>query len=174
MIICQKNVHSCTVVLVTRFDFDFLHRAIAEAAYRSVVLAGGKTQRSLTAGWEVLGLDRSAAERIFAEEQKEGFISEREAMYGGQTRKYDKYGRQIDEAGKLANPEEADENLDVDDDEDSELASSGTNVFECGECGFTLFVAQGRESKFYGSGFKCPECGAPKKKFKARDDVNAD
>jgi rubrerythrin len=151
----------------------FDSRAIAEAAYRSAVLAGGKNQRSLTAGWEVLGLDRNVAERIFAEEQKEGFISDREAMYGGQTRKYDKHGRQIDDGGKLVNPEEADENLDGDEEEE-ELVSSGTNVFECGECGFTLFVAPGRESKFYGSGFKCPECGAPKKKFKARDDVNTD
>jgi len=31
-------------------------------------------------------------------------------------------------------------------------------------------VAEGRESKFFGSDFKCPECGAPKEKFQARDD----
>ena len=46
-----------------------------------------------------------------------------------------------------------------------------SNVYECSQCGFTLFVATGRESKFYGDSFTCPECGAPKDKFMARDDV---
>jgi predicted RNA-binding Zn-ribbon protein involved in translation (DUF1610 family) len=126
-------------------------------------LNGGKKQTKLTPGWEVLGLDKEVATRIFNEEKKVGFLSERETMYGGQTRKYDKKGRQVGEAGKLANPEEADE----DDDESEESAS---NVYECGNCGFTLFIAEGRESKFYGKGFKCPECGASKKDFIARDD----
>jgi len=84
---------------------------------------------------------------------------------GGQTRKYDRQGRQLDEEGKLANPEEA-----GDDDDDEDIEMSTSNVYECGNCGFTLFVAQGRESKFYGSGFKCPECGASKKDFIARDE----
>jgi len=130
-------------------------------------LAAGKNQKSLTPGWEVLGLEKQVAERIFTEEQKEGFVSERESMYGGQTRKYDKEGRQINEKGKLVNPEEAN-----DDDDDDEVEESASNVYECSECGFTLFVAQGREDKFFGSGFKCPECGAPKKSFKARDDID--
>ena len=37
---------------------------------------------------------------------------------------------------------------------------------ECGECGYTLFIAAGREGKFFGDSYKCPECGAPKSKFK--------
>jgi rubrerythrin len=85
-------------------------------------------------------------------------------MYGGQTRKYDKQGRQVDGEGKLANPEEANDSDNV--------TEPTSNVYECGQCGFTLFVAQGRESKFYGSEFKCPECGAAKEKFKARDDMD--
>lgn len=144
----------------------FPHRAIAEAAYRTVVLKGGKNQKKLTTGWEVLGLDRATAERIFADAAEEGFVSDREAMYGGQTTKYDKKGRIIDDKGKLVNPEEADEDDDAEDD-DFEVTS---NVYECGNCGYTLFVAQGRESKFFGSGFRCPECGAAKKEFQARDD----
>lgn len=139
---------------------------MAEAAYRTAVKAGGKNQKKLTPGWEVLGLDRETAQRIFNEEAKEGFVSEREAMYGGQTQKYDKKGRHIDKEGKLANPEEAGE-----DDDDEEIEMSDSNVYECGNCGFTLFVAQGREDKFYGQGFKCPECGASKKTFKPRDDI---
>lgn len=137
-------------------------QAMAEAAYRSLVKEGGKNQSMLTTGWEVLGLSKESAQMIFDEEAKEGFVSYREAMYGGQTTKYDKKGRAIDKDGKLINPEEAD-------DDDDEVEESDSNVYECSECGFTLFVAQGRESKFYGQGFKCPECGAPKKAFKAKD-----
>lgn len=97
-------------------------------------------------------------------------MSERETMYGGQTRKYDKKGRQLDDTGKLVDPSEADGD---DDEADGENDAGGavSNVYECGNCGFTMFVAQGRESKFFGTGFKCPECGAPKSDFKAKDQM---
>merc|ERR1712100_592724 len=29
---------------------------------------------------------------------------------------------------------------------------------ECEECGYTLFIAAGREGKFFGDSYKCPEC----------------
>lgn len=142
-------------------------RAIAEASYRSVVLAAGKKQKSLTSGWQVLGLDKSVAERIYNEEAEEGFLSDREAMYGGQTTIYDKKGRAVDSDGKLKNPGEADD----DEDEDDEGPPGGvvSNVYECGKCKYTLFIAKGREEKFFGSGFRCPECQAPKKEFRAVD-----
>lgn len=141
----------------------FHHRAIGEAAYRAAVLAKGKNQKTLTVGWEVLGLDKATATRIFEEEAKEGFVSDRESMYGLQTQKYDKQGRRIDNEGKLENPEEA---TDDDNDDDDTPASS---VYECSECGYTLFVAKGREFKFYGDDFECPECGAKKDKFEPKD-----
>lgn len=133
-------------------------------------MSGGKKQKSLTAGWEVLGLAKEVATRIWEEEKKIGFMSERETMYGGQTRKYDKKGRQLDDTGKLVDPSEADGD---DDEADGENDAGGAvnNVYECGNCGFTMFVAQGRESKFFGTGFKCPECGAPKSDFKAKDQM---
>ncbi|KAG7367237.1 hypothetical protein IV203_029908 [Nitzschia inconspicua] len=137
-------------------------QAMAEAAYKSAVLAAGKDQQTLTIGWEVLGLDKETATRIFEEEAKDGFVSDREKMYGGQSRKYDKKGNAIDKEGNLVDPANAIEGSDGDD----ELTS---NVFECSDCGYTLFVAKGRESKFYGEGFKCPECGAAKDKFKPKD-----
>jgi rubrerythrin len=132
-------------------------QAMAEAAYKTAVIAGGKDQKTLTVGWEVLGLDKSTATRIFEEEAKEGFITEREKMYGGQRRKYDKKGNLIDEEGKLVDPENAIEGTNSD--------APTSDVYECGDCGFTLFIAKGREDKFYGQGFKCPQCGAGKDKF---------
>jgi rubredoxin len=137
-------------------------QAMAEAAYKTAVIAGGKNQRSLTVGWEVLGLDKETATRIFEGEAKEGFISEREKMYGGQSRKYDAKGNAIDTEGNLVDPENA-----VEGTNDNDTPTS--NVYECSDCGYTLFVAKGRETKFYGEGFKCPECGAAKDKFKPKD-----
>lgn len=139
------------------------NRAIAEAAYRTAVLAAGKNQENLAPGWEVLGLSYEAATRVWEIEKKENFTSDRETMYGGQTRKYDKAGRQVKEDGKLVNPEEATS------DDSSNGSSATSNVYECGNCGFTLFVAAGRETKFFGDNFTCPECGAAKTEFKARD-----
>jgi rubredoxin len=138
-------------------------QAMAEAAYRSAVIAGGKNQDSLTVGWEVLGLDNETATRIFEDEAKEGFVSDRVKMYGGQSTKYDAKGNAIDKEGNLLDPENAIEGSDDDDNTPS------SNVYECSDCGYTLFVAKGRESKFYGEGFKCPECGAAKDKFKPKD-----
>lgn len=95
-------------------------------------------------------------------------MSAREIMYGGQSTRYDKKGRAIDKEGNLMNPDEAED--DDDEEDDGPEAGSVSNAFECSQCGYTLFVAKGRESKFFGEGFKCPECGAPKDKFEARDD----
>jgi len=136
-------------------------QAMAEAAYKSAVQAGGKDQQSLTVGWEVLGLDKDSATRIFEDEADEGFISDREKMYGGQSRKYDAKGNRIDKEGNLEDPKNA-----IEGGEDEAPAS---NVMGCSDCGFTLFIAKGREEKFFGESFKCPECGSKKDRFKPRD-----
>jgi rubredoxin len=141
-----------------------LTRAMAEAAYRATVQKGGKNQKSLTVGWEVLGLDEETAKRIFEEEAEEGFMSYRETMYGGQTTKYDKHGNVLDDKGKLVDPESAEGG----DDDDEEDGSSAGMIQECGNCGYTMFVAKGRDFKFFGDDFKCPECGAAKDQFKSR------
>jgi len=140
---------------------DTSQQAIGEAAYRTAVLEAGKKQKSLTIGWEVLGLKRETATRIFEDVAEEGFLTDREAMYGGQSQKYDKKGRRLDSEGKLENPEEADDG----DDDDADTEQEASNVYSCDSCGYTLFIAQGREFKFYGDDFECPECGAAKDKF---------
>jgi len=139
-------------------------QAMAEAAYRTTVIAGGKDQTTLTSGWQVLGLDKETATRIFEDEAKEGFLTDREKMYGGQTTKYDAKGNILDKEGKIKDPEAAKK---AEEEEASQEPVS--NVYECSECGYTLFIAKGREFKFYGDDFKCPECGAAKDKFNARD-----
>lgn len=38
-------------------------------------------------------------------------------------------------------------------------------LFSMRGCRYKMFVAVGREFKFFGDDFKCPECGAGKSKF---------
>lgn len=140
--------------------------AMGEAAYRNAVSAGGKDQESLTVGWEVLGLSQETAERIFEECADLGFKSRREIQYGGARQKYDKKGRRIDADGALEDPTQKED--DDDDDKDDGGGGSAGNVYECTECGYTLFPAKGREFKFFPNSFKCPECSAPKSKFVGR------
>jgi len=136
-------------------------QAMAEAAYRTAVNEAGKDQSSLTVGWEVLGLDKETATSIFEEEASEGFISYREKLYGNQSQKYDDAGNKIDDEGNLEDPENA-----IVEKKDNGPAS---NVMGCQSCGYTLFIAKGREEKFFGDSFKCPECGAGKDKFEPVD-----
>lgn len=136
-------------------------QAMAENAYKTAVTKMGKDQTTLTVGWEVLGLDNETATRIFNEEAKEGFISDREKLYGGQSQEYDEKGNKVDREGNLEDPDNA-----IGGDE-PELPAS--NVMECQDCTFTLFIAKGREAKFFGDNFKCPECGAGKDRFEAKD-----
>jgi rubredoxin len=138
--------------------------AMAEAAYKSAVAAAGKKQSELTVGWEVLGLNEEAAIKIFEEVAGEGFLTQREAKYGAKQQKFDSKGFKVDDDGSLENPEDANEEKD-----EADVSSASGNVQECSECGFTLFVAEGRDFKFFNSGFTCPECGAAKDKFKAPD-----
>jgi rubredoxin len=133
-------------------------KAMGEAAYKSAVTLAGKEQLTLTAGWEILGLDQEVAERIFTEATADGFLTEAQKLYGGlNEHKFSAKGIKIDDAGEALNPEE----VEADDDDDS---PAGT-VFECGECGYTMFPAKGREFKFIPAEFVCPECGAAREKF---------
>ncbi|KAK4534181.1 hypothetical protein CDCA_CDCA01G0206 [Cyanidium caldarium] len=44
--------------------------------------------------------------------------------------------------------------------------------YECQRCGYTIFPAVGREWKFYGDDFVCPQCQAPKSQFKDVSESN--
>jgi len=137
---------------------------MGEAAYRTAISAAGKEQTSLTPGWEILGLVKERAEEIYDEVAETGFKSRREQEYSGMRQKYDDKGRKVDDSGSLLDPTEA-----TDDGDDDDNSGSGAgSVYECTNCGYTLFPAKGREFKFFPASFTCPECGAGKDKFEDR------
>jgi rubredoxin len=144
--------------------------AMGEAAYRTLVQKCGKVDK-IPDGWKVLGLTQDAALKIYKEEKESGFKTAQEEIYGGVNERYNKKGQRIDANGFVIDEEDNESNERAKIWEDDELATSSTGAFECGNCGYTLFVAQGREAKFFGAGFKCPQCGSAKDQFKAVEDI---
>lgn len=135
---------------------------MGESAYRTVVQKTGPTNK-IPDGWQVLGLTQKAAMEIYKDEKDTGFKSAQEELYGGLDEKYNKKGQRIDEKGFVI--EESDIEQNEKDAEYETESTSTSGAFECENCGYTLFVAKGREAKFFGAGFQCPDCGAAKDQF---------
>ncbi len=120
---------------------------------------------------------RRKEEEAILEKDRKARLAEQEEVAGllHQTEE----GGQVGSAGgdklELTSCEE---NIDLDMiDEDGSTGNSGKKkknvnqpslAHECSQCGYTMFVAAGRESKFFGDDFTCPECGSDKSKFNTR------
>ncbi len=149
---------------------DIEYSAIGESAYRSLVQKFGKANK-IPDGWQVLGLTQDAAVKIYKEEKEAGFKSAQEEIYGGGNEKYNKKGQRIDENGFVIEEKDIEANEKAKEWGESDETTGTSGAFECGNCGYTLFVAKGREAKFFGAGFKCPQCGAEKDQFKTVEDI---
>jgi len=163
---------------------------MAESAYRDSVAEAGPGQTKMTEGWKVLGLDKETATKIFEDTKALGFLSRNELwkkeeediareQYEAEQRAREELKNSVDKDGNLIDPDAddidpdkliKDEDLDRDDEDDEGDASPSTGgAKECGNCGYTMFIAKGREGKFFSSSFKCPECGAARDQFKDVD-----
>mmetsp|Transcript_15452 Transcript_15452/g.23454 ORF Transcript_15452/g.23454 Transcript_15452/m.23454 type:complete len:513 (-) Transcript_15452:72-1610(-) len=163
---------------------------MAESAYRDAVAEAGPGQEKMTQGWKVLGLDKETATGIFEETKALGFLSRRELwqkeeedavreQYEAEERLRQELRDSVDKDGNVIDPDadvdpdkvitDEDLNQDWEDDDagDGEPTSGGAK--ECGNCGYTMFIAKGREGRFFSSSFKCPECGAARDQFKDID-----
>lgn len=164
---------------------------MAESAYRDAVAEAGKGQTKITEGWKVLGLSKETATEIFEKTKKLGYLSrselwrkeEEDAAFDemeAQEKRMQDLRDSIDKDGNLIDPDDKD-NIDPDklitdedlnkyeEDDDDDSVPSMPGAKECGKCGYTLFIAKGREGKFFSSAFKCPECGSPRDQFKDVD-----
>ena len=108
---------------------------------------------------QALGLDAGEAQLIL-----DDLNAEPDADAGKEDWQKELEARVVEETGEL--PDAADVDM-----TDKFAPPSGKEdemmlTCECEECGYTLFIAAGREGKFFGDSYKCPECGAPKSKFK--------
>jgi hypothetical protein len=162
---------------------------MAESAYRDAVAEAGQGQKKLTEGWKVLGLDKETATRIFEETSALGFLSrdelwakeEQDAVqekFAAEERRRQELRDSIDKDGNLIDPttgidpdklikdEDFDRETEDDDKGEGGTLKGAAMAKECGNCGYTLFIAAGREAKFFPSGFTCPQCGAARDQFK--------
>lgn len=57
---------------------------------------------------------------------------------------------------------------------DTDSSGAEGQGMECSNCGYTIYPAAGREWKFFGEDFVCPQCGAPKSKFRPAVDDGMD
>eukprot|EP00592_Proboscia_alata_P030052 CAMPEP_0194447324 /NCGR_PEP_ID=MMETSP0176-20130528/128949_1 /TAXON_ID=216777 /ORGANISM="Proboscia alata, Strain PI-D3" /LENGTH=470 /DNA_ID=CAMNT_0039274169 /DNA_START=264 /DNA_END=1676 /DNA_ORIENTATION=- len=133
---------------------DAAQKLIAESSYKATITAGGKEQTELTVGWEVLGLKKERAQEMYDLMEMEGFLTLREQIRGA--------GLSLDERNNLPDAKDRPGGEEVKEEEETAMAQ------ECGQCGYTMFVAKGREFKFFGEGFVCPGCGAAKDQFVGR------
>lgn len=166
-------------------------RDMATSAYRDAVAEAGPEQSKVTPGWKVLGLTKETATQIFDETKALGFLS-REELWAkerddyamkermAQERRQEALRNSIDKDGGVIDPDAevdpdkriTDEDMQRGDDDDDDTGDSGPmsgGAKECTKCKYTLFIAAGREGRFFGSGFTCPECGAGRDQFKDVD-----
>eukprot|EP00571_Detonula_confervacea_P013169 CAMPEP_0172310368 /NCGR_PEP_ID=MMETSP1058-20130122/11442_1 /TAXON_ID=83371 /ORGANISM="Detonula confervacea, Strain CCMP 353" /LENGTH=507 /DNA_ID=CAMNT_0013023165 /DNA_START=83 /DNA_END=1606 /DNA_ORIENTATION=+ len=190
----KKKMSPLIKQLTTMFDgVDAVmnqQKDMAESAYRDAVAEAGPGQTKITDGWKVLGLTKDTATTIFEETKALGFLSRRElwekeeedlvfegiaaeeALREEMRNSVDKDGNLIDpnadiDPDKLLTDEDFDRNVEDDDTGDDEPMSGGAK--ECGNCGYTMFIAAGREGRFFSSGFTCPQCGKGRDQFKHID-----
>ena len=178
-------------------DMDMLQTMqtdMAQSAYRDVVAAAGPEATKLPEGWKILGLDKEQATAIFEEQQEIGFLDAREMLDRDEVldaqrkEQLEKDALQrlkdsFDKDGNIIDPDaeiDEDKKLDFDEIKKNQMkggSDDGENgedkgvgrAKECQKCGYVLFIAPGRESKFFSPSFQCPQCGAPKRQFASID-----
>lgn len=190
----KKKMAPLIKQLTTMFDgVDAVmdqQKDMAESAYRDAVAEAGPGQDKITDGWKVLGLSKDTATSIFNQTKKLGFLSRQELWkkeeqdlviegIEAEERMREELRNSVDKNGNLIKKDEdvdpdlviTDEDFDRGDEDDDEGDDDPTSggAKECGNCGYTLFIAAGREGRFFSSGFVCPECGKGRDQFKHID-----
>lgn len=145
--------------LGSREELDISQAYLAEASTKIFIddqLDGGAL--SLDAVVEeasLLGLSEDKAKALYNKAIQEGYQTEKDFLFGD-----DEDGLEREDTGALAAIKEAEAAGDV--------LNTEPIIAECPKCGFTLFVAKGREQKFFGPDFECPDCKTPKADFSVR------
>ena len=153
---------------------DVLQNTLSEEAYKVILEKAGGCSAGVQPGYAELGYSQADAEalvarlveeaRIAAEEaeriaeekaEEARVLAIRELAVKGQKDKQNLNDGKIKTHGEVEKPKE----------EPKAVDSDAPHEYECKQCGTTLFVAKGREFKFFGDNFKCGTCGAGKEFF---------
>lgn len=150
---------------------DILQNSLTEQAYKEILDAAGGPEKGLQPGFQTLGMSKGDAEACVAKLVEENRIAAEEAArIAAEKAEEEKILKIREKKWSKEGEKKKDETKASDDDAEGEGKPSkvedGAHEYECTKCGFTLFVAKGREFKFYGDDFKCTQCGAGKESFK--------
>lgn len=145
--------------LGSREELDLSQAYLAEASTKNFIDAkiggGALSLDSVLEEASLLGLSEDKAKALYNDAIEEGYQTTKDFLFGD-----DEDGLEREDTGALAAIKEA------------EAAGNVLNaepiIAECPNCGFTLFVAKGREQKFFGPDFECPDCKTPKADFSVR------
>jgi len=151
---------------------DVLQNTLTEEAYKAILEKAGGCSAGVQPGFAELGMSQADAEalvarlleeeRIAAEEaariaeekaEEARVLAIRELAVKGQKDKQNLNDGKIKTHGEVEKPKEQPKKVEDPD---------APHEYECKQCGTTLFVAKGREFKFFGDDFKCGTCGAGK------------
>lgn len=145
---------------------DSLQAMMLEKAFKAAVLAKAEDLASaaVPAEYATLGLSQDGAAQLLAkfvaeeaEERRRAEIEADEALSEERAR-LDLAQALVAEIERERKPFQPEEPQPAD-------APVAGKALECSNCGYMLFPAAGREFKFYGDDFKCPQCGAGKDSF---------
>ncbi|CAM9407966.1 unnamed protein product, partial [Hapterophycus canaliculatus] len=142
---------------------------MAESALKAAIEAVPDGEM-LESGWEELGMDDQWAARVATDladdEQPVGGI---DFYKTGGPATNDAESDPVAAKALAAMEADIEEKKTEPQDEKEPEAEGSAKSYECQVCSYKMFVAKGREFKFFGDDFKCPECGAGKNKFTEAD-----
>eukprot|EP00285_Hemiselmis_virescens_P003985 CAMPEP_0173414904 /NCGR_PEP_ID=MMETSP1356-20130122/84572_1 /TAXON_ID=77927 ORGANISM="Hemiselmis virescens, Strain PCC157" /NCGR_SAMPLE_ID=MMETSP1356 /ASSEMBLY_ACC=CAM_ASM_000847 /LENGTH=448 /DNA_ID=CAMNT_0014377113 /DNA_START=17 /DNA_END=1363 /DNA_ORIENTATION=+ len=145
---------------------DVLQATLTEQAYKDILNANGGPENGVQPGFNELGFSQQEAEECVARMVEENRIAAEEAARIQAEKDEEERILNIRKKAWGKNDKKDEPEAEKKDDDAPEEREAGAHEYECTKCGFTLFVAKGREFKFYGDDFKCSGCGAGKEAFK--------
>uniref|UniRef100_A0A7S3EZP7 Rubredoxin-like domain-containing protein n=1 Tax=Haptolina ericina TaxID=156174 RepID=A0A7S3EZP7_9EUKA len=143
-----------------------LQRAMLENLYRDLCDELPPDTIADSNTLEVLGLSAAEASRLMQEVQEKKAAAEAAALAEQEEQeRAQQLQRAMEAASALSPSESRDDDVEDGGGDAAPIGAAGTHEYECTQCGYVLFPAAGRESKFFGDAFKCPQCGAAKSSF---------
>jgi len=156
---------------------ESLQQMLLEKTFREAVVASGQDLASASVPSDIAELRMSQAEAqalldSFRREELE--VARKAAMESEEAAEEERLRKELlAKVNKEAPPPRAESDAPPMPASSAGPAPGGADAdagHECSKCGYTIFPAAGREWKFFGEDFKCPQCGAPKSDFKPATD----
>ncbi|KAK4532222.1 hypothetical protein CCYA_CCYA11G3079 [Cyanidiococcus yangmingshanensis] len=135
-------------------ELERFRRRLARATLDTELAKSLLNSETIPRGYEILGFQEAEARSIL-----EAFIADKE-------RGIEDAGRDVEARERALMSRMREAARESDKGASSSATKPSGHRFECQRCGYALYPAAGREWKFYGDNFACPQCGAPKSEFR--------